>query len=267
MFNFKLILLMVVVVPAIFAYQIGEVENQPLSDVIPDNGDVEVKINWGPVWDDQEGHNEFVTKTTAEDPQKDAQNCAAPNGLGLSNLFIQVDKILPKEQIKSIINFYSEDPEIKALRAFVQSPQTLEKLKAIQNSLDYKILKDYSCHVLHINLGNYNRLARILLRPTLERAANGKGVRGLINEVDAILPRQELRALYQNLLASDEELVKAVANLKSEKFHQLLLNVRNNVPEYKEITNQLRALGVPIDEMRELFANTLGWAPEMGVLV
>lgn len=187
--------------------------------------------------------------------------------MGLQNLFLQVSKILPKEQIKAIVKSYAEDPEIKALKAFVRSPQTKAKVTAIRNSQEYQILKDYACRILHIDLIRYNQLARTLIPSSLVRASQRKGIRGLINAVDAILPRQELRQLYRNLLLSDEELSKAVAHLKSEEFHQLLLNVRNNVPEYKELTKQLRTLGVPIDEMREMLANSLGWAPEMGILV
>lgn len=176
---------------------------------------------------------------------------------------------MPKQQIKDIVKSYAEDAEVKALKAFVQSPQTLDKLKAIHNSQEYQILKDYSCRILHIDLINYNKLARALINPSLQRDSNQprKGIRGLINEVDAVLPRQQLRELYKTLLASDDELVKAVANLKSEKFHQLLLNVKHNVPEYMEITKQLSALGLPIEEMRERLANALGWAPELGLFV
>lgn len=115
----------------------------------------------------------------------------------------------------------------------------------------------------------YNKLARTIINPLLTR--NGpqprKGIRGLIHEVDAVLPRQQLRQLYKHLLATDEELVKAVANLKSQEFYQLLLNVKNNVSEYKALREQLITLNVPVEEMRELLANALGWAPELGLFV
>ncbi|KAI8117048.1 uncharacterized protein LOC111684876 [Lucilia cuprina] len=270
MLNFKVVfLLMALTAPGMFALSCRDLEdaeaNGEIPAVMPD--EAQVKINWGPVWDDIEGNNEFVVRNLEVESEEDNQNCEAPNGLGLKNLFVEVEKLLPQQKIKTIVKSYAEDPEVKALKAFIQSPQTQEKLKIIQNSQEYQILKDYSCRILHIDLVKYNKLARTLINPSLNRADYRKGIRGLINEVDAVLPRKELRELYQNLLASDEELAKAVANLKSPKFHQLLLNVKNNVPEYKELTKQLSGLGVPIEEMRERLANALGWAPELGLFV
>ena len=248
------------------------------------------KINWGPVWDDIAGDNEFVMRK--QDIVTDqgrlsfrlhttsfhihfrlyfiaANRCEAPNGLGLRNLFRQVEKILPKQQIKDIIKTYDEDSEVKALRAYIQKPQTKEKLKAIRNSVEFQILKDYTCRVLHIDLLEYQKLARTIINPIVTRTGveDVKGIRGLLKAINAVLPHQQIRTVYQKLLASDEELVKAVANLKSDEFHQLLLNVRNNVPAYIELRKELKELGVPLYKMRELVAKPLGWPVEVPVLV
>lgn len=190
--------------------------------------------------------------------------CRAPNGLGLENLFRETNKILPNKEIQDIVKSYSEDPEIKALKTFMESSQTKDKIKAIHNSREYQILKDYACRVLHIDLSKYSKLLKTLIQPQVTRAdgmQGRKGIRGLIDEVNAIMPRQQLHELYQQLLASDEELAKAVDSLKSKEFHQLLLNLKNNVPEYQQLRQQLIALGVPIEEMQQLMASTLGWAP------
>lgn len=176
---------------------------------------------------------------------------------------------MPKDQIKEIIKTYAEDSQVKALRAFVQKPQTQERLRAIRNSLEYQILKDYTCRVLYIDLLEYSKLARTMISPLITRSGieERKGIRGLLMAVNAVLPHQEIHDIYQNLLASDVELVKAMENLKSKEFHQLLMNVRNNVPAYKEINNELKALGVPLDKMRELVAKTFGWSSDVTLLI
>lgn len=68
MFNFKVFLLMALVTPVILALSSQDSKD----DVVVEDSQAvqteqtDLKINWGPVWDDQEGHHEFVIKTTQE---------------------------------------------------------------------------------------------------------------------------------------------------------------------------------------------------------
>ena len=197
-----------------------------------------------------------------------ARNCSAPNGLGLQNLFRQIDNILPKQRIRDIMKSYDEDSQVKALKAFLERPQTQLKIKTMRNSTEYRRLHDYVCRVLHINLLQYQILVRTLINPVAARsgAAKSLGIPGLLRAVNAVLPNQQIRALHRDLLASDPELVKAMNNLQSNEFRQLVLNTRN-VPAYKELTKELKDLRVPLEQMRDIVATVLGWSSEAPVLV
>ncbi|TMW42431.1 hypothetical protein DOY81_012488 [Sarcophaga bullata] len=225
MFVVKLIVLMCLTVPCIWSMPSEQLEAEP---------DKTTKISWGPVWDDLEGNNEFVPGVQHDVPSQAGKNCSAPNGLGLQNLFRQIDNILPKQQIRNIMRTYDEDSQVKALKAYLQRPLTQQKLNAYRNSSAFRSLQAYVCRVLHINLLQYQTLVRILINPVVTRSGAEKrtGISGLLRAVNAVLPHQQIRALHRDLLASDPELVKAMNNLRSDEFRRLVLNARN-VPAYQ----------------------------------
>lgn len=68
MFNFKVFLLMALVAPVILALSSQDSKDELNGEVpqVVQTDEADLKINWGPVWDDQEGHHEFVIKTTQE---------------------------------------------------------------------------------------------------------------------------------------------------------------------------------------------------------
>ncbi|TMW42432.1 hypothetical protein DOY81_012489 [Sarcophaga bullata] len=82
---------MCLTVPCIWGMPSEQLEAEP---------DKTTKINWGPVWDDIEGDNEFVVRKQDVETDQACKRCEAPNGLGLQNLFRQVEKLLPKQQNK-----------------------------------------------------------------------------------------------------------------------------------------------------------------------
>lgn len=67
--TFQIVLLMAVAAPGIYALSCLDLEgvsiNPETQAVLP--AAAEVKINWGPVWDDNEGHHEFVTRNLGEE--------------------------------------------------------------------------------------------------------------------------------------------------------------------------------------------------------
>ena len=196
------------------------------------------------------------------------QNCSAPNGLGLQNLFRQIDNILPKQRIRDIIKSYDKDSQVRALKAYLRRPQTLEKIRIIKSSPECQRLHDYVCRVLHINLLQYQLLVRTLINPVAARSGTERrtGIPGLLRAINAALPHQRIRALHRDLLASDPELVKAMNNLKTKEFRRLILDVRN-VPQYRQVTKELMALGVPLEQMREIVGKVLGYSPQTPVIV
>ncbi|XP_075154168.1 uncharacterized protein LOC142227506 [Haematobia irritans] len=220
--------------------------------------DQKVKINWLPVWDDIEGSNEFVVKDLGE-----KEICSPRKNRGLLNLIRESMKLLPMEGIKSIIHSYANDPEVKALNDFVTSSEYEKKVSEIRHSEEYRILKSYACHVLHIDLQDFHTISRKSVRSGQE----SKGIRGLMQKIHSILPHQKLVNLYQDLMKIDNDLVEAVAHLKSEEFQQIVLNLRNNVPAYREVQERLMALGVPMKEMRDVINSILGWNDDLDVLI
>lgn len=174
------------------------------------------------------------------------------------HLFKESKKLLPIKEIQQIVESYANDPEFKALKAFIESSEYKEKAIAIRNSKEYQILKSYACSILHVNLEDSHFVSRHVMR-----AAQDSGIKGLIHKIHSVIPHQKLKDLYNNLMHTDNDLVEAMAHIKSDEFKQIVMNLRNNVPAYKELKDKLIAIGVPVEELRGVISSVLGWNVEL----
>uniref|UniRef100_A0A1I8NPA8 Uncharacterized protein n=1 Tax=Stomoxys calcitrans TaxID=35570 RepID=A0A1I8NPA8_STOCA len=252
--------------PCILAVSVLDNENWPskseenilqTSFVPESSNEHKIKINWLPVWNDIEGSNEFVVKESNE-----METCSAESSKGLLNLMRETKRLLPLKGIKTIINSYANDAEVKALKDFITSSEYKQKTSEIRKSEEYKILKSYACHVLHIDLEDLHSITKKSLR-----SAHETGIRGLMLKIQSILPYEKIMNLYQHLMGNDNDLVEAVAHLKSQEFRQIVMNLWHNVPAYREVREKLIAIGVPMDDIRDAISSVLGWNEYLEVLI
>ncbi|XP_061391591.1 uncharacterized protein LOC133327000 [Musca vetustissima] len=260
MLTLKIVFLLAVVVPNILAAGIWyRAYDSPESLESPETLEIfdrsledlhHIRINYGPVWDDIAGENEFVVKAIGKKGK-----CTPDSSKGLANLFSQSKKLIPWDNVKEIVKSYANDPEVKTLKAYIESADYKEKVAAIRSSEEYKTFSSYVCHVLHLDLqedGHYVARNRL-------RSSSQTGIRGLIRRVQSVIPYRQLGDLYAQLISKDDQLLREVAAMKSKEFKRIVSNLRNYVPAYRELTMTLWHLGVPLDQLKGVISNALGW--------
>uniref|UniRef100_A0A1I8MC71 Uncharacterized protein n=1 Tax=Musca domestica TaxID=7370 RepID=A0A1I8MC71_MUSDO len=184
-----------------------------------------------------------------------SSKCTGDSSKGLANLFNQSRKLIPWDSVKQIVKSFADDPEFKALKDYIESADYKEKVALIRSSEEYNIFNSFVCNVLHLDLqqdGHY--VSRNFLRRAPET-----GIRGLIYKIQSVIPRQKLRDLYAHLISTDDQLLREVTSMKSKEFERIVKRLRNNVPAYKELTVTLYHLGVPLDQLKGVISDALGW--------
>lgn len=173
---------------------------------------------------------------------------------------------MPLPKIKEIITAsIANDQQVQALVALEYSDAFRAKVKETAQARDFRILVDYACKVLNLDVKDVWRFLKSFLGlssgqyvPTTEFKGR-PGIRGLLQDIRAALPRQELKDLYRKLMTTDENLSRAIEQIKSNDYRQLLRNLIN-VPQYQEIRGLLLNVGVPLNELKDLIKAALGWS-------
>ncbi|XP_004534002.1 uncharacterized protein LOC101462839 [Ceratitis capitata] len=241
------------------------------------------RINWLPVWADDQKPAELrqiernpVFKAPANPilslfpirPQLNLGPCDAPNGMGMRNLFQQAQALLPRERIRAIILGAAEDPELQALSKLVHSPEYRKRTASLSRSRAYKGYRDYACYKMNCDMKLYSDFIRNLLQlsvlteqPKNETVVPHKGqpgIRGILQDIRDVLPRQRLRDLFERLMVSDWYLMRAVQRAASYEFEAIFKVLQRN-PDYEYLRRAQTEVGMPVEELKKLIYYALGW--------
>ncbi|XP_026844123.1 uncharacterized protein LOC6588786 [Drosophila persimilis] len=247
------------------------------------------KINWMPVWQEQDQDNprvarqvmeesissteaistvmETTTKNSLEEllSTRDNKECPSTAQRGLTNLIRVARPMLPAAELRNIFANAVEDPQVRDLLTLLKSNPFKEQVALLRSTKQHQMLQDYICRRLKLDPAYYFDYVRIFLNihtteaPTSPLPNRRKGIRGLLQDVRDVLPRTALRDLYLRMYASDAELSNAVRLVRSLEFRRLLQDVRS-LKEYRGLTGDLEKAGVPLRQIQQLVASALGWA-------
>ncbi|CAD7085647.1 unnamed protein product [Hermetia illucens] len=183
----------------------------------------------------------------AEGPQ-----CQAPNGGGLQPVLQEFTALIPTDKIlELLLTSMTSDPETQAVMEFLSSSEFHQVVNLVQSQPSFKTLLDFACSDLYLDAAYYfNFLAGIFGFPEVRshpRAiARAGGFRGLLLDILEVIPVDEIKALFEQKLASDYYLQLAFQKINSDEFGAIVDTLKANAA-YVDMKDRLRGLGVDVD--------------------
>ncbi|XP_036321896.1 uncharacterized protein LOC118735947 [Rhagoletis pomonella] len=200
-------------------------------------------------------------------PQSNLRACDAPNGLGIHNLFKQAKALLPLERIRNIVRAAAKDPEVQAFYKLVQTPEYRQRSTNLTRSREYRAFRSFTCYKMNCDLRLYNDFKSNLLplsalkeSPSINTVLpQGRpGLRGLLEDIRDVLPRQQLRNLFERLLATDWYLIRTVQVALGYEFAAIFKLVQQH-PDSQYLRRVQQKVGWPQKELKKLVYIALGW--------
>ncbi|XP_053687122.1 protein G12-like [Sabethes cyaneus] len=173
--------------------------------------------------------------------------------------------LLPFEDIVAVaMRYFLTDKEVQAAVQYITGPEfaavwdQVFALKEVLDILDY--LEEAGVRAYDA----VNELADLIgvkpVKPSLmiRQAVSIRGLNDLIEEVLALLPKEELLALFEQKMETSAEFKAFFEKLQSTEF-QSLVDFANNSSELQSLFDKLREHGVDVDQFFELVKGFFGW--------
>ncbi|XP_034937882.1 uncharacterized protein [Chelonus insularis] len=176
--------------------------------------------------------------------------------------------LLPQDKIIEIFfEYLANDDEVKFVVEYVQTAEFHELVKAIEavpevvnfvNYLEESGLRVYDfVNKIHDAIGLPPIYHSHLLRgKSYNRQITG-GVAGLIFDIKAILPMEDIKAMYYHKLENSVEFKELIDRLQSPKLQELINQLYTN-DEFLAILETLRSFGVDLQAFADLLYTILG---------
>lgn len=97
--------------------------------------------------------------------------------------------------------------------------------------------------------------------PSRKSARKGTGVRGMLDEIEAILPYDKIKALFYDKLETSTAFRNLIDVMKGDEFKSVIEQLRAN-PGFQEVINRLKEQGVDIQVIIDLLNKIFGWGIE-----
>uniref|UniRef100_UPI00035AC992 Green fluorescent protein n=1 Tax=Blattella germanica TaxID=6973 RepID=UPI00035AC992 len=166
--------------------------------------------------------------------------------------------LIPVDQIIAIATDYlANDAEVQAAVAYLQSDEfetivvALDALPELQNFLNF--LEANGLNAIDFLNGIHDLLGipHIPVSGRKYHIRRGVGITGLIDDVLAILPIEDLKALFNEKLETSPDFLALYNAIRSPEF-QSIVQTLNAMPEYQNLLQKLREKGVDVDKIIEL---------------
>ncbi|CAD7085641.1 unnamed protein product [Hermetia illucens] len=183
----------------------------------------------------------------AEGPQ-----CKAPNGGGLQPVLEEFIGMIPTDKIlELLLTSMTSDPETQAVMEYLSSSEFHQIVVMFQNRPEFKSLVDFACTDLYVDAAYYfNILAGIFGFPEIRAhpraTVRAGGFRGLLLDILALIPVDDLKALLDEKLATDYYVQLTFQKINSDEFGSLMDALKADAA-YVDLKDRLRGLGVDVD--------------------
>ncbi|XP_055589405.1 protein G12-like [Uranotaenia lowii] len=165
------------------------------------------------------------------------------------------------ELAKLALGYFQNDKEIQDAFAYMQGKEfaaiwdqlfALKEVKDLLNYLEKAGLKVYDALNTVADFFGLNHVKPI--RSTLKTG----GLNGFLEEAIALLPKDKLKALFEEKLKTSPEFKALFEKLQHADF-QKLVEFYNNSKEVQSLFTKLREHGIDVDKIIELVAGFFGW--------
>ncbi|XP_047109029.1 uncharacterized protein LOC124777612 [Schistocerca piceifrons] len=187
-------------------------------------------------------------------------------GLKKANRNLQDDlndflALIPVDEIVAIVlDHLANDPEVQAAVQYILSDDFKSIVLAIDALPEYI---DFLNYLQESGLDVYkyvNALHDFLGLPQLpppSKLRHTRSIRSMVDEILAILPLDELRALFDEKLETSPDFKELYDRIRSPEF-QSIVETLNSLPEYQELLQKLRDAGIDVDAFIDLIRGLFG---------
>ncbi|GFG28203.1 hypothetical protein Cfor_06522, partial [Coptotermes formosanus] len=151
--------------------------------------------------------------------------------------------LVPTDRVLEIaLDYLSNDKEVQEFVIYIQSEEFLKIHRTVEDLKEYK---DFVRFINELGVDVYaiiNKIHEILGLPPFEPKKDirrGVGINGLIDDVIAVLPLEDLRALFDRKLETSEDFRALVKAIQSPEFANIVETLRA-LPEYQRLLQSLR---------------------------
>lgn len=167
--------------------------------------------------------------------------------------------LMPVEQIFDItIQYYTQDAEFQKMIQYFKSEGFKQLVKDVEALPEIKVLMDYIHNAgidiyKMVNLMN-SALGLPPLTPPNYYVADVQitgGVKGYVQDILAVLPKQQLQNLYDKKLKTSKAFADFIKQLQSDNFQQIVNKVYTN-PKFQEFLAHARNSGIDLLVIKNL---------------
>ncbi|XP_050447780.1 uncharacterized protein LOC126849701 [Cataglyphis hispanica] len=170
--------------------------------------------------------------------------------------------VLPQEEIFAItLQYFSEDAEFKAMVEYFQSEGFKGLVVDVEALPEIKVMMDY-VHNAGIDIYKIVNLLNELLglellptplppNPAMATKQIKGGIRGYVDDIMAILPKELLNTMYEEKLKNSEEFANFIKQLESENFQEIVNQVYLH-PKTQELLEHASNAGIDLLLIKDL---------------
>ena len=171
--------------------------------------------------------------------------------------------ILPLDKMVSILlEYVSEDTEVQTMVSYLKSPEfknliiDAEALPEVYDLINYIQNAGVDAFYL-VNKANNFLGIPALRKPGAQVYGITGGVRGLIDDIKALVPVDKIKALYYKELADSKVFADLIAKLKAHTTQRIVDAVRAN-PNYAAVLQKAKDAGIDVNAVKEFLERVLG---------
>ncbi|RLU27030.1 hypothetical protein DMN91_000829 [Ooceraea biroi] len=172
--------------------------------------------------------------------------------------------IIPEEEILGVtLQYLSEDVEFQKMIMYLQSAEFKELVRDVEALREIKTLMDYVHHAgvdiyyLVNILNDFIGLPRLTAPETFRIGEQiTGGINGYFKDIEALIPVEEIKALYKKKLAESEVFRNFIAQLSSENFQNIVNKVYAN-QKFQTLLQHAKKAGVDLERIKDLLKKIL----------
>ncbi|XP_043587393.1 uncharacterized protein LOC122569831 [Bombus pyrosoma] len=171
--------------------------------------------------------------------------------------------IIPLDDIVALFHEYvNQDSEMQAWFNYIQSNEVKNLVSDLENIPEFRDLLNYQqnagldAYYLANKINDFLHLARLVPPNRAKRAVTG-GIRGFLDQVEAMLPMEQIRALFRQKLANSKVFADFMHFLGSPT-SQRLVDAMCAKPAFNNHLAKLQSYGVHLNKGRDFMENQLG---------
>lgn len=172
--------------------------------------------------------------------------------------------IIPQDEIVKItLQYCNEDAEFKAMIEYFKSEEFKQLAKEVQNLPEVKDLMEYIyCAGLEVYqiVDEINKWLKILPFSRINFAGRKQitgGIQGYVDDILAILPNDEIDALYEKKMQDSSPFIDFISQLQSENFRKIINQVYCNTT-FLNLLEHAKNVGIDLILIKNLIERILG---------